>query len=131
MDDVYNTTDDYNPKRTRKILIVFDIEANEKFQSMDEELFIRCRKLNKSLVFITQYNFLVAKDVTLKNSTHYLIMKIHNKRELLSIAINHSADIDHKDFVNIYINFTRKPYYVLKIDTTLPANNSCVLEKIS
>ena len=53
MDEVYNTTDDYNPKRTRKILIVFDIETTKKFQSMDEELFIRCRKLNKSLLFIT------------------------------------------------------------------------------
>ena len=56
-----------------------------------KELFIRCRKLNISLVFITQFYFSVRKDARL-NSTHYLIMKIY-KRELQNIAINHSADI--------------------------------------
>ena len=54
-----------------------------------------------SLVFITQSYFYVPKDVRL-NSTHYLIMKINNKRELQNIAINHSADIDYKDFLEIY-----------------------------
>ena len=58
MDDVYNNTDDYNPKRKRKILIVFDdmitdIMTNKKFQAIIKELFIRCRKLNISIVFIT------------------------------------------------------------------------------
>ena len=57
----------------------------------------RCRKFNISLVFITQSYFSFPKDVRL-NSTHYLIMKINNKRELQNIAINHSADIDYKDF---------------------------------
>ena len=56
MDDVYNNTDDYNLKRKRKILNVFDdmiadITTNKKFQSIIKELFIRCRKLNISLVF--------------------------------------------------------------------------------
>ena len=51
-----------------------------------------------SLVFITQSYFSVSKEVRL-NSKHYLIMKIHNKRELQEIAINHSADIDYKDFL--------------------------------
>ena len=86
MDDVYNNIDDYNPSRKTKILIVFDdmiadIVRNKKFQAMVKELFIRCRKLNISLVFITQSYFSVPKEVRL-NSTHYLIMKIHNKREL-------------------------------------------------
>ena len=58
-------------------------------------MFIKCRKLNISLVFITQSYFSVPKDVTL-NSTHYLIMKINIKRELQNITINHSADIDYK-----------------------------------
>ena len=84
MDDVYNNIDDYNPSRKRKILIVFDdmmtdIMTNKKFQSIIKKLFIRCRKLNISLVFITQSYFSVPKEVRL-NSTHYLIMKIHNKR---------------------------------------------------
>ena len=50
-------------------------------------------------------------------------MKIHNKRELQNIAINHSADIDYKDFLKIYRNCTKESYYFLTIDTTLPADN--------
>ena len=65
--------------------------ANKKIQSIIKELLVRCRKLNISLVFITQSYFSVLKDVRL-NSTHYLIMKINN-RELQNIAINHFADI--------------------------------------
>ena len=63
-------------------------------------------KLNISLVFITQSYFSVPKDVRL-NSTHYLIMKISNKRELQNIVINHSADIDYKGFLKIYGEYTR------------------------
>ena len=85
-------------------------------------MFIRCRKLNISLVFITQSYFSVPKDVRL-NSTHYLIMKINNKRELQNIAINHSADIDYKDFMKIYRECTKEPYSSLAIDTALPASN--------
>ena len=51
-------------------------------------------------------------------------MKIHSKRELQSIAINHSADINYKDFMKIYKKCTGKPYSFLTIDTTLPANTS-------
>ena len=83
MDGVYENIDDYNPNTQRKILIVFDdttavIMTNNKFQAIMNELFIRCRKLNLSLVFITQNYFSVPKDVRL-NSTHYLVMKISNK----------------------------------------------------
>ena len=83
MDDVYNNIDDYNPSRKRKILIVFDdmmtdIMTNKKFQSIIKKLFIRCRKLNISLVFITQSFFSVPKEVRL-NSTYCLIMKIYKK----------------------------------------------------
>ena len=58
MDDVYNNINDNNPNRNRKILIVFDdavsdIVTNEKFEVIIKELFIRCKKLNISLVFIT------------------------------------------------------------------------------
>ena len=89
-----------------KMLIVFDdmipgIMTNKKFQAIIKELFIRRRKLNISLVFITQSYFPVPKEVRL-SCKHYLIMKIHNKRELQNIAINHSADIDYKDFMKIY-----------------------------
>ena len=84
MDNVYENIDDYNLSRKRKILIVFDdtivvIMSNKKFQTIIKELFIRCRKLNISLVFITQSYFSVPKDVRL-NSSHYLIMKVNKKR---------------------------------------------------
>ena len=86
MDDVYENINDNNLIRKRKKIIVFDdmivdIMTNKKLQAIIKELFIRCRKLNISLVFITQSYFSVPKDVRL-NSTHYLIMKINNKREL-------------------------------------------------
>ena len=50
-------------------------------------------------------------------------MKIYNRRELQQIAINHSADIDYKDFLKIYRNSTKEPYSFLTINTTLPADN--------
>ena len=130
MNDVYEDID-YSLNRKRKILIAFDdmiadTMANKKFQSIIKELFIKCRKLNISLVFITQSYFSVPKGVQL-SSTHYMIMKINNKRKLQSIA-NHSADVDYKDFIKIYRECTKEPF--LTIDTTLPSNNPLRLEKI-
>ena len=127
IDEVYENIDDYNPSRKRKTLIIFDdmiadIITNKKFQTIIKELFITCRKLNISLVFITQSYFPVPKDVRL-NSTHYLITKINSKRELQNIAINHSADIDYKDFMNIYRECIKEPYNFLTINTTLPSSS--------
>ena len=127
MDDVDKNINDYNPSRRWKILIVFDdmiadIMTNKEFKAIIKELFIRCRKLNISLVFITQSYFSVPKDVRL-NSTYYLIMKINNRKELQNIAINHSADIDYQDFIKIYRECTKEPYNFLTIDTTLPASD--------
>ena len=102
--------------------------TNKKFQSIINELFIRCRKLNISLVFITQSYFSVPKDVRL-NSIHYLIMGINNRKELQNIAINHSADIDYKDFIKIYRECTKEPYSFLTTDTTLPASNTLRFRK--
>ena len=125
--DVYEIIGNYNRNRKRKILIVFDdmiadIMTNKKFKSIIKDLFIRCRKQNISLVFITHSYFSVPKDVRL-NSTHYLIMKINKNRELQNIAINHSADIDYKDLMKIYRECTREPYSFLTIDTTLSSSN--------
>ena len=127
MYDVYDNINDYNSNRRRKILIAFDdmiadIMINKKFQAIIKELFIRCRKLNISLVFITKSYFSVPKDVKL-NSTHYLIMKINNRKELQNIAINHSADIGYKDLMKIYRECTKEPFNFLTIDTTLPASD--------
>ena len=127
MDKVYKNIDKYNTNKENKILIVFDdmiadMINNKKLNSIVTELFIRCRKLNISLVFISQSYFKVPKDVR-NNSTHFFIMKIPNKRELMQIAINHSSDINTKDFIEIYRKCTDKPYSFLVIDTTLPSNN--------
>ena len=86
MQDVYKNIDEYNVDKERKMLIVFDariadMNNNKKLNSIVTELFIRGRKLNISLVCITQSYFKVPKDVRL-NSTHFSIMKISNKREL-------------------------------------------------
>ena len=126
MRDVYKNIEDYNPGRERKILIVFDMIAyminNKKLNPIVTELFIRGRKLNISIVFITQSYFKVPKDVRL-NSRHFFIMKILNKRELPQIALNHSSDIDFKDFMKIYKECTKEPYSFLVNDTTLQSDN--------
>ena len=127
MQDVYKNIEDYNPVKKRRILIVFDdmiadMISNNKLNPIVTELFIRCRKLNISIVFITQSYFKVPKDVRL-NSTHFIIMKIPNKRELQQIALNHSSDIALKDFMNIYKKCTAKLYPFLVNDTTLPSED--------
>ena len=91
MHKVYKNIDNYNPDKENKILIVFDdmiadMINNKKLNSIVTELFIRGTKLNNSLIFITQSYFEVPKDVR-NNSTHFFIMKIPNKRELMQIAI--------------------------------------------
>ena len=78
---------------------------------MVTELFIRGRKLNISVLFITQSYFKVPKDVRL-NSTHFFIMKIPNKGEIQQIALNHSSDIDFKDFIKIYKMHSRTILFV-------------------
>ena len=110
-----------------KILIVFDdmiadMIHNKKQNSIVTESFIRGRKLNISLIFITQSYFKVPKDVKL-NTTHFFIAKIPDKRELQQITINHSPDITTKDFTNIYRKCAAEPYYFLVNDTTLVSNN--------
>ena len=112
MDDVYEMFDD----------LIEDIMTNKKFQAINKELFIRCIILNISLLFITQSDFFVPKDVTL-DSSHYLIMNINNKRELENIAKSHSADFYYKDFVKIYREYTKETFGFLTIDTTLPTSD--------
>ena len=93
---------------------------NKKLNPIVTELFIRGRKLNISI--ITQSYFKVPKDVRL-NSTHFFIMKIPNKRELQEIALNHSSDIDFREFMKICKKCTAEPYSFLVNDTTLPSDN--------
>ena len=135
MHDVYKNIDHYNPGKENKILIVFDdmianMINNKKLNSTVTELFIRGRKLNISLAFITQSYFKVPKDVR-RNTTHFFIMKIPNKRELQQIAINHSSDINTKDFINIDKKCTDKPYSFLVHDTTLSSGDPLRFRKKS
>ena len=110
MQDAYKNIEDYNPRKNRKVLTVFDdviadMINNKKLNPIVTELFIRGRKRNISIVFITQSCFKVPKDVRL-NSTHFFIMKIPNKRDLQQIALNHSSDIDFKDFIKNFFKNT-------------------------
>ena len=125
--DIYKNINYYNRDKENKILIVFDdmiadMIHNKKLDSIVTELFIRGRKLNISLVFITQSYFKVPKDVRL-NTTHFFIEKIPNNRELRETAINHSSDISTNDFTNIYRKCTIEPYSFWVNDTTLALDN--------
>ena len=127
MQDVYENTEKYNPGKMRKILIVFgdviaDMINNKKLNLVVIKLFVRSRQWNICPVFITQSYFKVPKDVRL-NSAHFFIMKIPNKRELQQIALNHSSDIDFKDFIKIYKKCTAEPYSFLVNDATLASDN--------
>ena len=127
MHNVYKNINYYNPDKENKILIVFDgmiadMTQNKKLNSVLTELFIRGRKWNICLVFITQSYLKVLKDVRL-NTTHFFISKNPNERELQQIAINHSSDISSKDFINIYRQYTDEPYSFFINDTTLASNN--------
>ena len=121
MNDVLDDINNYNKNRDKKVLIIFDdmiadIMRSEKFKAIVKELFIRCRKLNISIVFITQSYFRTPKDARL-NSTHYILMKTYNKKELKSIAEENSGHLDFKDFLKIYNFCTKEPYSLMLVDT--------------
>ena len=117
LDDIINN---YNKNRDKKVLIVFDdmiadIEYNKNFKRIIKELFYRARKINGSIVFITQSYFRALKDAKL-NSTHYMIMKINNKKELKTIAEEKLGHLDYKDFLKMYNYCTEEPYSFMTID---------------
>ena len=118
MNDVLEDINSYNKNRNKKVLIILiaDIMRSEKFKAIVKELFIRCRKLNISIVFITQSYFRTPKDARLI-STHYILMKLNNKKELKSIAEENSGHLDFKDFLKIYNRCTDKPYLFMMVDT--------------
>ena len=73
--DVYKNINNYNPDKENKVMIVFDdmiadMISNKKLNSIVTKLFIRCKKLNISLVFISQSHFKFPKDAR-NNSTHF------------------------------------------------------------
>ena len=119
MNDVLDDINHYNKNRDKIVLIVFDdmidIEYNKNFKRIIKELFYRARKINGSIVFITQSYFRALKDARL-NSTHYIIMKINNKKELKRIAEEESGHLDYKDFFKMYNYCTEEPDSSITID---------------
>ena len=135
MRDVYKNIDEYNPDKENKILIAFDdmiadMSDNKKINSTVAELFIRGRKLDISIVFITQSYFRVPTVVRL-NTAHFCIVKIPNKRELQQIVINHSSDIKTEDFINIFRECTAESYSFLVNNTTVASDNPLRSRKTS
>ena len=102
--------------------MVANMHGNKTPNPIVTKLFIRGRKLNLCLVFITQSQFAVPRNIRL-NSTHYFVRKIPNKKELRQIIFNHLSDIGFQDFINLYKKSRAKPYYFLVIDTTIPSDN--------
>ena len=102
--------------------MIADMINSKDLNSIVTNLFIRCRKVNLSLAFITRSYFKVLKNVTL-STTHFFIMKIPNKRELQQIALNHSSDISTKELITIHKKFTAEPYSFLVNDTMLASDN--------
>ena len=120
MNNVLNDINNYNKNRDKKVLIVFDdmiadIEYNKNFKRIIKELFYMAREINVSIVFITQSYFRALKDAKL-NSTHYVIMKINNKKELKRIAEEKSGHLDYKDFLKIDNYCKEEPYSFMTID---------------
>ena len=126
MDDLYQNIEGYNlNKKTWNIALdymIADTIINKKLNPIVTELFIRDRKLNIFLVFISQSYFAVPKNIRL-NSTHYFCMKISSKWERQEITFNHSSDTDFRDFMNFYKKCTARPYSFVVIDTTLAPDN--------
>ena len=96
IDDVYENLEDYNPTKERKVLTVFDdkiadIEANKKLSCIVTELFLRERKFNILVVFISKSYLRVPKTI-----------RLLRQRKLRQIALNHFSDIEFKDVMKLY-----------------------------
>ena len=104
------------------------MEFNKRLSSIVTELLLRRRKLDISLIFISQSYFKVPKIIRL-NATHYFIMKIPNKKELQQIASNYLSDIDFKCFMRLYKDWTKEPYSFFVNDTTLSSHNPLRIRK--
>ena len=114
MDDIFKNIEEYNPKKPRKILIIFsditaDMLCDTKLNQIVTELSIRSRKLNISLVFTTRSYFAIQQSIRL-NSTNYFVIQISIKREVQQIVFNHLLNIVFEYFMNLYKKCTATPY---------------------
>ena len=122
---------DYSQSSIHKVVfdhMKADMESNKKLKPTVVELFLRGRRINISVDFISQSYSKVPKNIKL-NGTHYFVMKICNKRKLQPRALNHSSDIDFKDFTKLYKDYTKETFSFLKNNTTLPLDNPLRLKK--
>ena len=121
MKEVYNRTEEYNP---RKKYISFDdmIADMINIKNFMQQSFISGWKLDISLNFITHSYFQVPKDVRL-STTHIFFMKTPNKQELQQIPINNLPDIDFNTFKRLYRNFASESFSLFFINATLPLDN--------
>ena len=101
--------------------MIADMESNKKLSSTITELSLRGRKFNISLIFISQSHLKVLKTIRL-NLKLYFIVKIPKKHQ--QTASNHSSDIDFKDFMRLYKDYTKEPKSFLVNDTTLSSDSA-------
>ena len=102
--------------------MIADMESNKELSPIVSELFLRGKNLIISLVFVSHCYFKVSKTTKL-NATHCFITKIPYKKELQDIGSPHSSEIDFKDFMKLFKEYTKEPYSFLVNDTTLPSDN--------
>ena len=119
----------YNLTKKRKVLILFDdtiadMETNKKLSPIVTELFLRGRKLNISLVFISQFYLKVLQTIKLNATPNKIpkTPKIPNKKGLQQVASNHSSDTKFINFMKHCKYYTKEPYLFLVNDTTFPSN---------
>lgn len=122
LDDVHNDINQYNPDRLSNVLIVFDDMICEVIPPKVSELFIRGRKLNISLVFITQSYYAVPKDIRL-NCTHYHILSIPKRKEVRNIADDCAVSVGFDEFMKLFKECTKKRFDCLTIDCTLDGDD--------
>ena len=120
IDDVYENLKDHNPTKKKRVLIVFD----DVIADMESN-----KSINISFFFVSQSYFKVCKTIRL-NKTHYSIMKIPNKRELQQIVSNHLFDIEFRDVIKLYKDYTKDTFSFLVNNTTLsPRKSIKILEE--
>ena len=130
---VYEHLEDYNPTKERKVLVVFDdmivdMEPNKTLSPIVTELLLKPKKkTHHSTCFISLSYFKVPKTIRL-NTVHYFIIKVPNKK-IPQIALNHLSDIESKDFMNLYKDYTEKSLLFLVNDTPLTLDNQVRFRK--
>ena len=108
--------------------MIADVMNNKKYQAIPKDLFIRSRKINVSVIFISQSYFRISRDVRL-NSSHFILMKLNDPREINNIANNHSLTLSNKQFINLYKKSTINKYSCFVIDLVMDSSDPLCFRK--